>query len=590
MGQERAAEQDSDLDGRMRPLWRVLGLVRPHWLRFAIATVALVFGSSLALVYPKALGFAVDGLTHGDLAALNTIALVLMSVFVIHAAFGWLRHYLMSWLGERVVADLRQLVFARLLRLPLSWFHERRAGEIVGRLASDVTVVEGVVGSELSIALRHGFQLLGGVVLLFVENSRLTLMMLVVVPPLMVGLVLFGRKIRKMSRAVQDRLAEASGHVEESVTGIQTVQAFVREEHEQAGYREGVEGAFLESLRLARWRASFMSMATLAITLAIAGIIWVGGRAVIAGELTGGQLTTFMAYTAMVAASVGALAGLWSSLQRAVGATDRLFGIVDTTPEIQDPAAPRAFPDGGGAIDFDEVSFRYAARPDHPVLEHVALRVAPGEVLALVGPSGSGKTTLTALLQRFYDVDRGAVRFDGVDVRELRLAELRLAVGIVSQEPILFSGTIAENIAYGHEQATRAEIEAAAKDANAHGFVEAFPDGYDTLVGERGVKLSGGQRQRVAIARAIVKNPRVLVLDEATSNLDSESELLVQEALGRIMRGRTTLVVAHRLSTVRDADRIVVLDDGRLVEQGAHDELMKLDGVYRRLVEHQLVT
>jgi ABC-type multidrug transport system fused ATPase/permease subunit len=440
------------------------------------------------------------------------------------------------------------------------------------------------------MALRNGVQLLGGTVLLFVVNWRLTLLMLAVVPPLTIASVYFGRAIRRMSKRVQDELAEASGQVQESIGAIQTVQAFVRESTESAEYKKGVEAAFEQSISLARWRASFFSFVSTAGYIAMAGIIWVGGKAVIDGDLTAGDLTAFILYTAIVATSLAGVASLWGSLQRAAGATERLFAIIDTTPGIRDPENPVELPDGGGAVHFDHVSFHYESRPDKPVLVDVDIDVAPGEVVALVGPSGAGKSTLTALLLRFYDVQEGAVRFEGTDVRELRLSELRRAMAIVAQEPVLFSGTIRDNIAYGAAGVSDDRIEAAARDAHAHDFISGFPDGYATPVGERGVKLSGGQKQRIAIARAIVADPRVLILDEATSNLDSESEALVQEALGRLMEGRTTLVIAHRLSTVQDADRIVVLDEAHVAEQGTHDELMTAGGVYRRLVEHQIIS
>ena len=572
-------------------LWRLVALMRPHRGRFVIATVALFVGSGLSLVYPQAARWAVDlGLKDGSFARLDQIALLIIGVFVADSGLTWIRHYLMSWLGERAVADLRARVFERIVGLPSAWFHERRSGELVGRLSSDVTVIESVVGSDLSLALRNAVTLFGGLGLLLYENWRLTLYMLLVVPPLTLGAVTFGRRIRKMSRAVQDRLAEASAHVQESVGAIQTVQAFVREERESAAYRRGVESVFQQALSLARWRASFMSTATLGGYVAIAAIVWLGGRAVIAGTLSPGQLAAFMLYTAMVAASLGSLSGVWGTLQSAAGATERLFDIIDTVPEIRDPPAPLPLPAGGGAVRFERVSFRYASRPDMPVLREVDLALAPGEVVAVVGPSGAGKTTLAQLLMRFYDVEAGRVLFEGTDVRALRLAELRRAMAVVAQEPVLFSGTVRDNVAYGRGIATQAEIEAAARDANAHDFIVRFPDGYDTVVGERGVKLSGGQKQRVAIARALLADPRMLILDEATSSLDAESEAQVQEALARLMKGRTTLVIAHRLSTVRDADRIVVLDRGRVVETGTHDQLMvAAGGTYRRLVEHQVL-
>jgi ABC transporter fused permease/ATP-binding protein len=581
-------------DGKSKNLGvlrRLVALIRPHKGRFAIAVVTLFAASGLSLIYPMAAKQAVDvGMNEPTSGKLDALVVVLLGIFVVHAVLVWIRHYSMSWLGERVVADLRGIVVDRVLVLPMAWFHERRTGEIVGRLASDVTTVENIVGSELSLALRNGVQLVGGLALLIWVDWKLTAMMMAVVPPLLLITMWFGREIRKMSKQVQDELAGISGTIQESIGAIQTVQAFVRERREASRYRDGVERVFQQTLRMVKWRASFFSAAMAAGYLAIAAMIWLGGRALIAGDITSGELTAFFLYTFMVAGSLGDLAGLWGSLQRAAGATERLFTIIDTLPDIRDPDAPVALPAGGGAITFRDVTYSYESRPDVRVLDHVDFEVAPGQVVALVGPSGAGKSTILSLLFRFHDVTGGEVQLEGVDVRRVRLGELRRAMALVAQEPVLFSGTLRDNIAYGKDGATDAEIERAARDANAHDFIASFPDGYATVIGERGVKLSGGQKQRIAIARALLADPRVLVLDEATSNLDAESEALVQQALARLMKGRTTIVVAHRLSTVRDADRILVMDRGQIVEAGRHAELMAAAGVYKRLVEHQVIS
>ena len=575
---------------RLAVLWRLTALVRPHKARFALAVGTLLAASGITLAYPWAASYAIDvGMHSKETHDLDLIVVGLLGLFVLNACFVWLRHYSISWLGERVVADLRGLVVDRLVLLPLAWFHERRSGELVGRLASDVTVIEDVVGSDLSMATRNAVQMVGALVMLFVIDVRLTLLMLAIVPPIVLATMVFGRKIRLMTRGVQDELAKVSGQVQESIGAIATVQAFVRERHEAKRYRAGVEGAFRKTLELVRWRAWFYSTAMTAGYVGIAAVVWLGGRALIAHELTPGRLTSFFLYTFIVAGAIGDLAGLWASLQRAAGATDRLFAVIDTEPEIRDPEDAKPLPAGNGAICFEGVSFAYAARPGAPVLTDVDLAIEPGEVIALVGPSGAGKSTILSLLYRFYDVDAGRVLVEGVDVRELRLADLRGALAMVAQEPVLFSGSVRDNIGYGKDGATDAEIEQAAKDAFAHDFIAGFPDGYATIIGERGTKLSGGQKQRIALARALIANPRVLILDEATSNLDAESEAAVQAALARIMEDRTTIIVAHRLSTVRDADRIVVIDGARIVEQGAHDELMERRGHYRRLVEHQLI-
>jgi ABC transporter fused permease/ATP-binding protein len=575
---------------RLAVLWRLVPLLRPHRARFVLAVATLFAASGITLIYPWAARQAVDvgmgGTTSHDL---DMIVLFLIAVFMVNAVLVWLRHYSMSWLGERVVADLRALVFDRIMTLPLAWFHERRSGELVGRLASDVTVVEGVVGSELSMALRNSIQMLGAMVLLFVIDVKLTLLMLAIVPPIVLTTLVFGRRIRRMTRAVQDELAKVSGQVQESIGAIATVQSFVREEYEAKRYRKGVEGAFAKTLDLVRSRSWFFSTAMTAGYVGVAAVIWLGGRALIRHELTAGDLTSFFLYTFLVAGAIADLAGLWGALQRAAGATDRLFAVIDTVPEIRDPDVPKPLPAGKGAVTFEGVSFAYPARRGQAVLTDVNLRIEPGEVVALVGPSGAGKSTILSLLYRFHDVDAGRVLFEGVDVRDLKLADLRHSLAMVAQEPVLFSGSIRDNIAYGRPGASLEDIEQAARDANAHDFITGFPEGYDTLIGERGTKLSGGQKQRVALARALIANPRVLILDEATSNLDAESEAAVQTALARIMEDRTTLIVAHRLSTVRDADRIVVIEGAKIVETGRHDELMARRGTYHRLVEHQLI-
>jgi ABC transporter fused permease/ATP-binding protein len=594
----KAGGAKADLDDSGGPksrnigiLRRLVDLVRPHQGRFVLAVITLLAASSIALIYPWAAKEAIDaGMKSATTSKLDNIVLGLLALFAVNAVLVWLRHYSMSWLGERVVTDLRAMVFDRVLTLPLQWFHERRSGELVSRLASDVTVVEDVVGSELSMALRNGVQFIGGLVLLFVINIKLTLLMLAIVPPIVLVTLYFGKKIRRMSKEVQDELAHVSGQVQESIGAIATVQSFVRETFEAKRYRQGVERTFEKNLSMVRWRSSFYATAMSAGFAGVTLVIWLGGRAMINGEISAGELTQFFLYTFMIAGAMSELAGLWASLQRAAGATERLFAVIDTVPEIRDAEKTTPLPAGGGAITFEDVSFAYPSRKQLPVLSNINLQIAPGEVVALVGPSGAGKSTMLSLLGRFSDVDAGRITFEGVNIRDLPLAALRRSLALVAQEPVLFSGTLRDNIAYGRDDATVEEIENAARDANAHDFIKSFPDGYDTVIGERGTKLSGGQKQRIAIARALLANPRVLILDEATSNLDAESESLVQTALARLMKGRTTLVVAHRLSTVRDANRIVVVDKAGIAEQGTHDELLAKGGVYRRLVEHQVIS
>lgn len=571
-------------------LLRLLSLLTPHKVRFVFASLCLVLGSFVVLAYPQVAKDAIDsGMNEGNVSALNDVIYWLVGIFALHAVFVWFRHYLMSWLGIRAVADLRNQVFDRILLLPVSWFHDRRSGELVGRLAADVAIIEEVIGSQMSMAVRNVVQLFGGIILLFVVDWKLTLVMLAIIPPFSVGAVYFGAKLRKRSREVQDRLAEASGRVQEAIGAIETVQAFGREKDEALAYRGKVEEAFNSGVNLVKWRASFMASVSVLTYASLAVILILGGRAVIEGRMSAGELTSFLIYTGMVASAFATIAGLYGALNKAAGATERLYDVIDTTPAIADPDEPIDLPVGEGALRFHNIVFRYESRPDDPVLEGVNIDIAPGEVVALVGPSGGGKTTIASLVPRFYDALSGSVTLEGIDVRKLRLQDLRSSLAVVSQEPVLFSGTIRENIAYSDPSLPDERIMEAARNAYAHEFISTFPEGYDTLVGERGVKLSGGQKQRIAIARALIADPRLLILDEATSNLDSETEAVVQEALSTLMKGRTTLVIAHRLSTVRDADRICVVEHGKVEEQGSHTELMESSETYQRLVQHQLI-
>jgi ABC transporter fused permease/ATP-binding protein len=583
-------------DGRRVPpararklLGRMLALAKPQWRSLTVGLVCLVIASSANLVFPQAIRVLVDGALAPDARGIvDRAALFMFVVGIVSAAAGATRFVLFTVAGERVVADLRKDTYAKLLEQEIAFFDEHKTGDLTNRLATDTTVLQNAVSTNLSMALRNFAAVAGGTTMLFVTSWKLTLLMLAVVPAVALGAVMYGRRVRRLSRDVQDALGHASSVGEESLVGIRTVRTFAAEKAEAQRYATAVERSFDLAKRRNVITGTFMGIAMMASTGAIAAVMGYGGRLVMQGAMSVGQLTSFLVYTLVVAVSFGALGDLWADFMRAAGAAERVFELVDRTPAIPD-AGGIVLTHVDGLIELEHVDFAYPARPDATVLSELDLRIEPGQVVAVVGSSGAGKSTIAALLSRLYDPTKGVVRLDGHDLRDLDPKWLRRQIGVVAQEPLLFSSTIGDNIRYGKIDATDAEVEGAARAANAHEFVSRFPGGYATRVGERGVQLSGGQKQRVAIARAVLKNPKILVLDEATSALDAESEHLVQEALDRLLEGRTTLVIAHRLSTVKNADRVLVLDGGRIVQQGTHAVLVAEAGLYRKLVERQFV-
>ena len=509
-------------------------------------------------------------------------------VVAVLAAATFARAFLVTWLGERLVADLRKDVYDHVVGLSPSFFELTRTGEVLSRLTADTSVVQSVISSSLSQALRNVLLLIGGLVLLFVTNLKLTLLILVVVPLVVVPIVVIGRRVRLLSRAAQDRVGDLSGHGEETLNAVQTVQAFAQEARERGAFKGLAEAAFQAAVRYARARSALAAVVITLVFGAIVVVLWVGGHDVMAGTITGGELASFVFYASVVASAAGGLAEIMGDLQRAAGATERLFDLLDTKPLIVAPAAPAALQVPlMGAVNMEEVRFAYPLDPERDVLHGLDLAVEPGATVALVGPSGAGKTTIFQLLMRFYDPEAGRLTFDGVDLRQLDPVDLRSKIGLVPQEPMIFSANAWDNIRYGRPDASDDEVREAAKAAAATEFLEKLPDGFDSFLGEKGVRLSGGQRQRIAIARAVLRDPTLLLLDEATSSLDAESERLVQEALERLREGRTSLVIAHRLATVLNADRIIVLDEGRVVATGTHNQLIEQGGLYARLAELQ---
>ena len=556
----------------------------------ALATLTLVLSALIGLAFPMVVRYLLDAaFIEQNRRALDRIAVGLIVLFTIQAILNYVQTYLLSAVGERVVAGLRRELFARLLLMPPGFFAERRTGELTSRLTTDIGLLQGVLSHQIAEFSRQILALVGGIVLLTLMQPRLTLTALGVVPLVVGSALFFGRRLRRMTTAVQDKVAEATASAEEAFSQIRTVQSFVQEPSERERYGARIGESVRAALVRAQIRGVFFGVLTFSTFVGIVIVLWQGGLLVLQGQLTPGELVQFLLYTITIAAAIGALASFFSSYQEAVGAAQRVFEILETAPGITDPPSPVELPSPPrGSVSFNGVFFRYGRDPALAwTIEDIDLACAPGEVVALVGPSGAGKTTLVSLLPRFWDPDRGRVLVDGIDIRSLRLADLRSAIAIVPQDPALFSGTIRENIAYARPGASLEDVVSAARAAHADEFVERLPEKYETLVGERGIKLSGGQRQRVAIARAILKDPAILILDEATSNLDSESERLIEDALSKLLVGRTTLIIAHRLSTVRRADRLVVMDRGRIVEEGTHAELLELRGVYARLYQRQ---
>ena len=562
--------------------------VRPYLGRAIAASVALLVAAGLLLGLGQGLRTLIDqGFGTASADMLNTAALGMFGIVAALGVATATRFYLVSWLGERVAGDLRRSVFDHVLKLSPAWFETARTGDILSRLTADIAVLQSLVGTAISQSLRNILLAIGAAAMLIVTSAKLAAITLVVVPVVVLPLILFGRRERKLSRHAQERVADLAATAEETLNGLPTVQAFTHEAADRARFASEVERSVGAAMRRIGSRAILILIVILLGFGAITFSLWVGGRDVVAGRMTGGELSAFIFYAVLMASSVASISEIWGEIQRAAAAADRLLEILAEVPAIAAPASPALLPAPQGRVAFENVTFYYRSRPDTPALHDFSLALEPGETVALVGPSGAGKTTVLQLLLRFHDPQQGRVRVDGADIRDVDPLALRARLGLVAQESLIFSASAADNIRYGRPEASDSEVQAAADAAAAGGFIAALPGGMATHLGARGVTLSGGQRQRIAIARAILRDPAILLLDEATSALDAESEQAVQQALTAAARGRTTLVVAHRLATVRRADRIVVMEQGRIVATGTHDALVRAGGLYARLAALQ---
>ncbi|MCL7937440.1 MAG: ABC transporter transmembrane domain-containing protein [marine benthic group bacterium] len=584
-------DSSSTLARPVSPLRRLIPRLQPHRYALAAAAVALVASAAIGLAFPLVVRYLMDAAFEvRDPEMLDRVAIFLIGLFGIQAVLNFVQVFLLGATAERVVAGLRTDLYSHLLTLSPGFFTNRNSGELTARLASDCSTLGTVLSHQVAEFFRQVLFLFGGLALLAVLHSRLMLTTVTVAPIVVLSAYAFGQILRKQSTKVQDRLAQANAAAEEALTQIPVVQSFVREGWEEQRYGSRIQSALREAVGRSLVRGVFFGLVTFIAFGGVAVVLWEGGRLVIAQEITAGELVSFLLYAVTVAAAITALASLWSGYQEAMGAAQRVFDLMDTEPEIMEPRHSEALPPASdpGGLAFHDVWFRYG-QEEPWILRGLSVELKPGEAVALVGPSGAGKTTIASLVPRFWDPTQGHITLRGTDLRRIPLIELRTAVGIVPQDPLLFADTVAANIAYGKPEATAEEIERAARLAHAHEFIERLAEGYDSQVGERGSRLSGGQRQRIAIARIFLKEPEILILDEATSSLDTESEQLVEQALESAMRGRTTLIIAHRLRTVQRADRVLVVDGGEILEQGRHAELASADGLYARLYRGQLL-